>query len=78
MGVPKMRGYLFGGPDNTDPTIQGIILVPYFRKLPYVVILTAFGVHSLDGMGFRKLQYVVVLTAFGVHSLDGMGMPQPL
>ena len=35
---PKIRGTLFWGPDNKDPTILGTILIgsPYFRKLPYV------------------------------------------
>ena len=35
-GVPKMRGTVFGGPQNKDPTILGYYIgVPYFRKLSY-------------------------------------------
>ena len=35
MGVSKIRGTLFGGPYNKDPTIYigYYIRVPYFRKL---------------------------------------------
>ena len=35
-GFPKIRGYLFGGPNNQDYSILGSILgSPYFGKLPY-------------------------------------------
>ena len=34
---PKIRGTLFWGPENKDPSINlgYYIRVPYFRKLPY-------------------------------------------
>ena len=36
MGFPKIRGTLFGGPNNKDHSILGSILgYPYFGKLPY-------------------------------------------
>ena len=35
-GFPKIRGYLFGGPNNKDYSILGSILgSPYFGKLLY-------------------------------------------
>ena len=35
--LPKIRGALFGGPYNKDPTNLGYyVAVPSFRKLPYL------------------------------------------
>ena len=40
MGVPKIRGTLFWGPYSKDPTNSGYYTrVPYFRKLPYRLVL---------------------------------------
>ena len=36
-GIPKIGGYLFGGPNNKDYSILGSILgYLYFGKLPYI------------------------------------------
>ena len=45
MGLPKIRGTTFGGPNNKDYSILGSLLgSPYFGKLPYqfVPIVLAF------------------------------------
>ena len=39
-GFPKIKGTLFGGPNNKDYNILGSILgSPYFGKLPFRVYL---------------------------------------
>ena len=37
---PKIRGTLFWGPYNKDPTIQGTILGPLFSETPILAFLT--------------------------------------
>ena len=44
MEVPKIRGTLFGGPNNKDYSILGSILgSPYFGKLPYIPSFRVLG-----------------------------------